>query len=864
MKTDYERIILGATFAGLGAAVSRPEDCLVVERRSQPGYEYIGSLSTIPCNRAVTGACTRELEQQLRAHGILSESGIAAHGALASFINAFILQKQISVLLQTEVLAVTECGGYYEVDLVNSSGTRRVTAKEVFYAQPPAAGETAYVSALLAPPYAGECLRPWMENMAIEQGYYEGQMILKVRVDGNASMQQARSKLLDCWRARPAQYADWRIAVFAEELDVFYGQENAADFLTAFDRAEQTPLLRTEKQLQSYDLIVVGLGTAGAMAAITAARMGLSVLGLERLSVMGGTSTAGVIQGYYFGSPGGAYEQLDTRTAEVQKTDFASRASAREAVWEQAAIEAGTELIYNAAVVGVIEENDRVCGVRVVTDHALFSVRGRYVLDCTGEGEVCVCAGCEYTVGRTMDHQAQPYTRLETRLAGSRVYGTANVDFGRVNVCDAADITHHLLWSGARFVKPKITPKDEDCSLVLSPMLGVREGRLIACEQMLTGEKLFENVEEPQPLFYSYADLDKHGWDLALEEEMLCDWAVAANLGAVNVSAAVPLAAMIPKGKEGLLVAGRCMGMDHVMASCVRMQRDMQKAGEAIATAVFLSVRDDVSIKDVSYDELSELLRKSGCLDEDNDIGFAFDAPSSHALHFRPIVWMTDLSEIQAGLSGDSPGIAIWSCRRLGRAAMESVLIGWLDSECENLRKHSAIALALMDCAAGENLLLDMVKTRDAKMLQDCRKHNQIRGVMAIYALRRLKSSRAIEELSAIVSGGEKEFALPVYRMEAKTTRYQIEGYNDVYFQFLSHAVCALLSVRSVHLQERDTIDKALETFLKDDYVGRIVPGRSDGCEYQMAQNIAEVVRRQLQLENPKRNCSEPTMTTES
>ena len=178
---------------------------------------------------------------------------------------------------------------------------------------------------------------------------------------------------------------------------------------------------------------------------------------------------------------------------------------------------------------------------------------------------------------------------------------------------------------------------------------------------------------------------------------------------------------------------------------------------------------------------------------------------------------------------------------------MESVLIRWLDSACENLRKHSAIALALLDSTAGENLLLDMVKTRDAKMMQDCRKHNQIRGVMAVYALRRLRSRAAVEELSAIVAGGEKEFARPVYRMDAMTTRYQIEGYNDVYFQFLSHAVCALLTIRRAHLQTREAIDKALGILLEDRYIERIVPGKIDGCEYQMAQNIARLVREHLQ-----------------
>ena len=74
---------------------------------------------------------------------------------------------------------------------------------------------------------------------------------------------------------------------------------------------------------------------------------------------------------------------------------------------------------------------------------------------------------------------------------------------------------------------------------------------------------------EVTPLFYSYADIDKHGWDLAFEDEILCDWAVAANLGAANTSAAVPLGAMIPKGKEVLLVAGRCMGCLLDTSRCV-------------------------------------------------------------------------------------------------------------------------------------------------------------------------------------------------------------------------------------------------------------------------------------------------------
>lgn len=846
MRTDYKRLVLGATFAGLGAAARSPKDCLVVERRAQPGYEYTGSFSTVPCRHMERGTAAQMLEQRLRRHGILSEDGKTAHGALSAFLHAYVLEQPYDILLMTEVEAVSAKDGRYEAVLVNASGVQRVTADEVFYAAPPKYAGDAYMSAVLAPPLAGAaCPAPWQEGMAVEPGYFAGQYILKVRVDGDCSMQQARRALLSCWENRPPACRKWKIAAFAQELDWFYGRKDAPDFLTAFDGAVPAPVDRPNRiKEKSYDLIVAGLGTTGAVAAVTAARMGLSVLGLEQLSAMGGTSTAGAICGYYFGSKGGMYESLDGQISNLQKTDFSFRAPAKEIVLERAALEAGAELLYHASVIDVLRENGRVSGVRAVTDDAVYEVRTRYVLDCTGDGSVCMCAGCSHTSGRRADGQAQPYTRLAVRQNADKVYGTANVDFGRVDVDDAQDITRHLLASGARFMSD-VRQDDSDYTLLLSPMLGIREGRLIACEHMLSAADLFDGKESPEPLFYAYADLDRHGWDLAFEDEELCDWAVAANLGAVNVTAAVPLGSMLPKGADGLLVAGRCMGMDHVMASCVRMQRDMQKAGEAVAAAAALAVRHHVPVSAVPYSELAALLRASGCLDEANHAGFVFDAPQKHIVP-RPVTWLTDEKEIRRGLSSNCPGVAIWSCKRLGDTAA-GWLECWLEDEDGNLRRHSAIALALLGSPAGEDVLLDMVRARDVFQPQDCRKHNQLRGVMAIYALRRLKSRRAVPELAAIVSGGAQEFARPAYQANPLTTRYQIDGYHDIYFQFLSHAVSALLAIRQAHPDEKEKIDTALHAFLNDQaYVERMVPDASRACEVDMAKNIARVVRRAI------------------
>jgi len=62
---------------------------------------------------------------------------------------------------------------------------------------------------------------------------------------------------------------------------------------------------------ENYDVIVVGLGTAGSIATICAAEYGLSVLALEAGEMMGGTATAGCVLGYYCGNSGGRYEDVD-------------------------------------------------------------------------------------------------------------------------------------------------------------------------------------------------------------------------------------------------------------------------------------------------------------------------------------------------------------------------------------------------------------------------------------------------------------------------------------------------------------------------------------------------------------------------
>lgn len=88
------------------------------------------------------------------------------------------------------------------------------------------------------------------------------------------------------------------------------------------NRRESVPFLQPVEELPVYDLIVAGLGTAGVYAALTAAKQGLRVLGIEKLNCCGGTGTAGDVHGYYFGTPGGIYEELDEKVREMESVEY--------------------------------------------------------------------------------------------------------------------------------------------------------------------------------------------------------------------------------------------------------------------------------------------------------------------------------------------------------------------------------------------------------------------------------------------------------------------------------------------------------------------------------------------------------------
>lgn len=588
---------------------------------------------------------------------------------------------------------------------------------------------------------------------------------------------------------------------------------------------------------KKYDVIVCGLGTAGSLAALFSAENGLSVLGIEALTCLGGTHTAGGVNNHYFGCPGGRYEELDQEVREFAGRYTCTLAESRKLVLEQRLAACGTEVLYESTVCGVYLEENTVVGVSVLTPDGILDFEAKILMDCTGEAAVAVMAGCETECGRKTDGQMQPYSLVSLVFNGQK-YLYTNIDFGRVNQFDPEDLSKAVLFSRAY----KMEEGHKGRELVAQmPLLGIREGRRILAEETVRLEDLFADKQTDTPMFYSYADLDKHGWDIAFDGETMGDWAIGANLGAYNVTVAVPYKAILPKGFDGLLVPCRALGVDRDISSCVRMLPDMKKVAEAAAEWATLAIRQGKTLRQVPYAQLRERLVKSGCLMESHNRGYRIDGRKNWdgtPLVTQSVRWITDPAELEARLKTETPGLAIWSAKRMGERALPT-LLKLLRTADENTRKHAAFAVAMLGNTEANTVLRDMVECRDGLMLKDCRKHNNLRGCMAIWWLGRLADRQITQTLTDLICD-PIEVRKPVYHQEnVQTTRYEIADFADVYFQFLSQAVMALVRIGSKHADLRPQIENAfLTAFADDTYYSRITQRPKQTSEGNMAQTV--------------------------
>lgn len=187
----------------------------------------------------------------------------------------------------------------------------------------------------------------------------------------------------------------------------------------------------TESVHSHSDVVVVGGGPSGLVAAISAARAGAKTLLIEQYGFLGGMATAASVgpfspfhyddQQITVGIPQELIERLMAAGGSTghlkcipEYGSGATMAYFDREIYKEVAFdmveEAGVRLLLHSFLADAIVENGRVRGVRVANKSGLQSVFGKVVVDATGDGDVAAAAGAAFQWGRQGDELAQPMT----------------------------------------------------------------------------------------------------------------------------------------------------------------------------------------------------------------------------------------------------------------------------------------------------------------------------------------------------------------------------------------------------------------------------------------------------------------------
>ena len=345
-------------------------------------------------------------------------------------------------------------------------------------------------------------------------------------------------------------------------------------------------------------VLVVGAGTAGAPAAIAAGRAGADTVVIEILNAMGGVQTDGRIGSYYHGNICGfTVSDVDPGVNATGSVLALSKAE----WYRQACRAAGVRVLFGTLAAGAVLSGDVLKGVVVVLpDGQRGVIRAQTVVDSTGNADLAAVAG-EETEFINASEPAVQGAGLARHLMGDSYN---NTDVGFVNDTDVADIFFFARRAHASMPDPAWDAGQNPAS---------RERRRLVGVVTVTPIDILNGRTYPDTIVRPSSNFDSHGFTVH-------DLFFIRDPGTAEITANLPLRALLPKRIDGLLVTGLGISAQRDAMPLLRMQPDVQNQGYAAGYASALAVQSSVAVRNVNMAALQSHLVSKSILDA-TDVG---------------------------------------------------------------------------------------------------------------------------------------------------------------------------------------------------------------------------------------------------
>jgi hypothetical protein len=406
--------------------------------------------------------------------------------------------------------------------------------------------------------------------------------------------------------------------------------------------------LSVTNQINS-DVVVIGGGTAGVFAAISAARSGASTVLVEKNSILGGTITACNVNfpGLFFAwgkqiIAGPCWEAIK-RCEALGGAVIPEISFKPENHWDEQILlnrfiftavlfemcnEAGVKTICNALVTDVMEHENGIDAL-ITEKNQLTLIRAKALIDATGDLNACEILGLE----TVKSESCQPAT-LQNKISG---YDTDQIDFiqleGELNNSPFKNISfneikgyllqHRLnMHIPCKAAESSMGKTEVDClaytkTLELIAFLrkirglealtvdfaaeetGIRETKRIKGETEITASDYISGKTYDDSICYAFYPIDLHVMD-GIKQQFFEE----------NVVGKIPFSALVPKNSKRVLCAGRCISSDTLANSAVRVEAVAMATGQAAGCGAYLIAKH----KKIEFDALKDKLKALGAI----------------------------------------------------------------------------------------------------------------------------------------------------------------------------------------------------------------------------------------------------------